>query len=686
MGLFDSVTKYLGMSSVPPAIPVQNVGAAGLTPDYLSFRNTYWGQAQPVNYRMLWKIYTEDPVVAGCVNTLVDAIVGDGFTLKIKDAEKFPTEEKNKKQLIMDKFLQKNRFNSKLRDAVTSLIIYGDAYFELVRAGFNQPKVVITVDRPSDNDAPTEDEKIRRAVLGNTLIKDFDLQQYEFNHYQVAIQRLDLLEKVNEAYGGAGETYSKVNAAANGVGKILEFYSRDAATVRIDFNEHGDVIKYIQRVLHRRVDYYPDEMIHFRINEVGGRIYGHSSLLSLVYTMQTKFSAEGYTYDFFRRGSMPRLLYIAKNFSDEQVKRLSEKLQIVKPQQDIILTGEMEVKDIAPKNSDMQFRELLDYLRDNVFAALQVPKALVLGGGGGGTGGNRSQSQTQLEMFDRRKRSLKRAIADILNNDFFSIENFGFEIEFQFNDDNSREELKKAQQGQLMSSIPHVHPNEIREVMGLPPLKDDELKALSDLKQSFEPPKPFDNRDPNSANPNKKPERVENREAQNVDQQMENKSFKKSEDVAEAEVREEQGAISRRKEVYEPANQAIARATGRERTRYPFGAQANLPEPSHEEMKQQYLTRLHEILEAAFNPVTNAFDLNHDRVYPKDGNPNPQEGEQPLVKPRPEEGPERDEVNAQGQKIWAASDKSTTATFYKGTDQLEEMEKMKKVREAKKQK
>jgi hypothetical protein len=243
-----------------------------------------------------------------------------------------------------------------------------------------------------------------------------------------------------------------------------------------------------------------------------------------------------------------------------------------------------------------------------------------------------------------------------------------------------------------MSSIPHVHPNEIREVMGLAPLEDEELMQLSELKQKFTPQPSFDNKNPNSANPQKKPERTENREAQNVEQQLENKSFKKSDKPAEEEIREEQGAISRHKEVYEPAPMAIRRFTGRERYRYPFGANPNIPEPSREEMKRQYTDRLREILEAAFNPITNAYDLNHDRTYPKDKLPNPQEGESPMAtaKPRTKQDAERDEVTADGRKVWTSVDKESaiqeTAVFYKGTDQLAEMEKMKKVRDAKKSK
>lgn len=732
MGIADTVRKALGMSSIPTAVVAPpEASAAGLTPDYQSFRNTYWGQMQPVNYKMLWKIYTEDSVVAGCVNTLVDAIVGDGYKITIKKDEKFPSLKDDPKEEEIKEFLKKQDFNKKLRDIVTSLVIFGDAYFELVRAGPKDDKVIMNVDQDADkeNYGP---ETVSGAKKGGKEVKNFDLKSYENDHWIESLRRRELIYKVVNSVNTEMATASKVEATAEGVGRILQFYSRDSASIRIDYNEHGEVIKYIQRVLHRRVDYYPDEMIHFAMNTVGGRVYGHSSLLSLVYTIQTKMAAEGYTWDFFKKGAMPRLLYNVANMSPEQVKRFKETLKLCQPQDDVVVSGgkdQIEIKEIAPKNSDMQFQELLQYLRQNIFYALQVPETLLGSGGKSSGGANRNQSQTHMEMFDRRKRSLKRDIADTLNNQFFTPENLGVEVEFEFEEENMREELKKAQEAQLLSSIAAVHPNEVRQKLDLPVVDDEEFKDVQELKTP--PMQPgmagpggkFDNKNPNSANPQKKSERAEGRERQNVEQQLENKSEKievsKSKQVldmafgkdvpATGEIREEQGSISRHRQMVQPGEQAIAQYTDRERTRYPFGASANIPEPSREEMRRQWSTRVKEIMEAAYNPVTNAQSLNQDRVFPKDGNPNPQQGETPQPNREYQRQVAREKmreilaISFGTQTTWANAEKEvkpetaeikkeepvkedvpTTATFYKGTDQMAEMERMEKVRNAKK--
>ncbi len=95
-----------------------------LTPDYLAFRNTWWGQPQPISYKLLWKAYTEEELVRGCVDITVDAIVGDGWIIE------GDTELHVKK---VKKIFKTAEFQKFLQDTVTSLILFGDAYSEIVR-------------------------------------------------------------------------------------------------------------------------------------------------------------------------------------------------------------------------------------------------------------------------------------------------------------------------------------------------------------------------------------------------------------------------------------------------------------------------------------------------------------------------------------------------------------------------
>ena len=440
-------------SSVPPAAG----NSAALTPDYLSFRNTWWGQPQPVSYKLIWKAYLEDPIIRQCVDTIVDAIVGDGYIIEGK------TQAHVKR---VWKVFKNSDFQKILQDMVSSLMIFGDAYAERIFSS-----------------------------------------------------------------SGALEYLRPV----------------DTASMRIDCDEHGREFMYIQRVLHRRVNFYPDEMVHFSINSIGGRVYGITSLQSVINTVRTKFCAQNYNTEYFRRPGLPRSLYISKNLSKAQNDRIISELKKATPQTDIWINagmGEVSHAQVAPSNQDMQFVELMNFLRQEIIAAMGVPPVFL----GITEGSNRSSSQTQLEAWDRKKKKMRLMIQDIVNQHILNTPNFGFDdVYFKFNDENSRERLKYGQLAQLLSTIDYVTPNQLLDIVNLPPLEDKKIRfdsftgeidkkrnIVGDtpvylLRQQQEAQANLNN--PNIANPKRNQDKVDNAERLNSPQANESrKYFFKSDD------------------------------------------------------------------------------------------------------------------------------------------------------------
>ena len=372
-------------ASATNTMPSVSSGAFVLTPDYLSFRNTWFGQPQPITYKILWRAYQEDPVFRACVDITVDAIIGDGYMLIGK------SEAHIKK--VLDVF-RKSGDQKYLHDLVSSLVLYGDHFSENVRAK----------------------------------------------------------------------------------GGLVEFFKpADSSTIRIDYDEHGETIKFIQRVLHRRVDFYPDEMSHFTINNVGGRVYGMAWGQSVIYTLQNKQVAQEFNNAYFRRPGLPRSIYTVKNLGKEQVDRMVSELRKATPQTDILINaqaGEVEHQLVSPNNQDMQFIELMNFDRQEIIAASGVPPIFL----GITEGSNRANAQTQMESWDRRKMKNRMIVEGTINDNLITIANFGFDdVKFRFKDNNSRERLKYAQMAQLTSTIPWATPNQILGMLGLPALEDDDI-------------------------------------------------------------------------------------------------------------------------------------------------------------------------------------------------------------------
>lgn len=462
VGLGIDIIQYFSAKSIHKAKTIPSEATSysqSLIPDYQAFRNTWWGQPQPVSYDFIWKAYLMEPIVRSCVDITVDAIIGDGWGL----------ESKNKRHEVKIKKVFKNsNFQKFLQDMVTSLIIYGDAYAEKIRA----------------NDG------------------------------------------------------------------ILEYLCPvDSATIRIDYDQSGRIYRYIQRVLHRRIQFYPDELVHFSLNNIGGRVYGVSPLQSVIFTIKAKMSAQDFNTEYFRRPGLPRSIWISKNLSDAQNNKIITALKTTTPQSDLFVQagmGEIEHQTVAPNNQDMQFIELVNFLRQEIIAAMGVPPVFL----GITEGSNRSNSQTQLEAWDRRKKKMRLMIQDIINQEILNTQNFGFDdVRFVFKDENSREKLKYGQLAQLISTIPYITPNQILDILDLPPLEDkkfrydsssgeidEKTEEIGDTpiyilqQQQAEQMQNSNMNNPNAQNPNKSQEKEDNAQRLNAEQAQEtrNKFFTKA--------------------------------------------------------------------------------------------------------------------------------------------------------------
>jgi len=761
-----------------------------LVPDYSSFRNTYWGQSQPVNYKLLWKMFLEDPIVFGCVNLLVEGIVGDGYRLK---------GGKKLHQKVLTKLLTKNEFSRALRDVTYQFFIFGDAYLELGRDQTQTKDIKSSKDLAKIYASPYD--SLEKTVKVADPDETFTITKEKINEYECGWHGCPGCSLDSDNKGKIQTNMHKVNSVSvyekPQTGLVREFYVADASTIRIDYNEHGETIKYIQRVLHRRVDFYPNEMAHLSLNNIGGRQYGHSPLVSVIESLQAKQHAERFNSDYFKRGAIPRMVYMIPNLNEAQLVRIQNQLATLQPQQDIVLTSSdpgMKAEQLMPSNTDMQFADLLKYYKKNIISAIGVPGVFL----GETDGSNRSNAQVQLEAFDRKIRGLKNVIADMLNKQFFTKENFGFDdVIFEFIEDNNREELKDAQTASLLVPMTGMIDeygrrlatfNEIRAKMKLP-LMDDEPEEGEEgekkkdgeqpmMNQMPSPPKPSEklNYQMNAAgysDPRTKEDRGSNAEARNTDQQMQNKSIRPDsysskpygpEDKRMRETEEWQKerrehptmsdeeidtiwldhnrkkSLSQSTPDFNPERMRLRMAreqflgaqipsekpgtsqtsneqqeitphdvTIRDReVRNPFGAtQFHVEKPEHQ-LAAVLEERSREIMQYAYNPITNALDLNTDRVFPKDSQDVPQKGQNPAEnKGEPEreanKNPERDEVDVLGRVVWASNDvdvpkdkeivrhdkevrerltrfisqfefpeSKNLATFYKGTNQMEE--------------
>lgn len=461
-----------GVANAQYQVDTSAAAWAGLTPDYQGFRNSWFGQPHPVQLDMIYKIYREDPQAFGITNIIVNDIVSDGWTLvKTKTSKVGAKDVVNESEVdendpdikYVREVLERSNFDAGLYDLTNQFVVYGNMYFEAIREG-----------SPAARDATVRPDFKASALPSMDEDEAVDLFVKEISKVDIKPEDVELKKKDGSIELILSNFTRELEKATRQDGRLVRLFPLDAKTIQIDYDEHGNVLKYVQRVLHRRVEFYPDDLIHLAIGRVGNRPYGMSGFTPLVKQYMVKFQAEKYTFDFFRRAFMPRLIYVLKNLDDASRNKFIANLKAVTAHEDIVVNGEVDVKETTQTHSDMQFIELLKYIKQHIYIALQVPPIVAGDMMMGSAGGSKGTSQSLFEgTYYKRIKSLKKQISDELNRTLFTKRNFGTDsVRFVFLEDNTKESQRRTQNAQLMSTIPYVTPNEIRQMVNLPPMEN----------------------------------------------------------------------------------------------------------------------------------------------------------------------------------------------------------------------
>ncbi len=189
-------------------------------------------------------------------------------------------------------------------------------------------------------------------------------------------------------------------------GKPRELWNLDATAVRVAADDHGAILGYVQvpRDQTGKVQFQPNEVIHFKLGTKGSTLYGLSPLVSLILPVTVDKFAQVYNRAFFVNGAKIRGAFIMKDATPEQVERNREYLaaRAKNPDlahSDLVLEGDIEFKQISVPQKDMEFLELREFTRNEILAVYGVPpgKVSIIESGNLGAGSGEHQTQTFYE-------------------------------------------------------------------------------------------------------------------------------------------------------------------------------------------------------------------------------------------------------------------------------------------------
>lgn len=128
----------------------------------------------------------------------------------------------------------------------------------------------------------------------------------------------------------------------------------------------------------KAVDYKPEVIIHFKLDDPDNDLYGLSLLHSLQRTVAADLFAQEYNGNFFENSAQTGVIFNMKNSSEPEVERNRAWLELnyvgaKNAHRPLILEGDIEVKRAVSTPQEMQFVELRRFARQEILSVLDVP-------------------------------------------------------------------------------------------------------------------------------------------------------------------------------------------------------------------------------------------------------------------------------------------------------------------------
>lgn len=386
------------------------------------------GQPQPIDYSDLYKAMNLSSELFSVVSAVVDDTISEGFVL-LGDSSKVES---------MTEWLDKIAFSSTLRNALFDMILTGNGYMEIT--------------------------SVRKRDVYRILDKVAD--------------RINL----KKTYG-----YWKLADEIINNKPLFKLYNIDASSIYIDYDEKGNIKRYLQAMPESHipikeldVDTYnegsvsmsykfvslpKDKVIHLPYVRLAGSIYGTSPALSVQNDIASLLYAKTYASKFFANSGVPDWIFILR---DENPAVLKENYEIVKKElksfknmakkhSNLILTGDIEAKELNKFNKDLEFANYIEMATQRILMAFRMPPARV--SLKASSGDNNKQA---FEGYYKSISAFQKTIEDILNNQLFS----KYGVKFVFNRTYKVDELREAQIISMLLDRGVISQQEARDRLG----------------------------------------------------------------------------------------------------------------------------------------------------------------------------------------------------------------------------
>jgi len=347
----------------------------------------------PVDYKQLWEVWTQTPECIAPCDTIVTDIIADGYTIRpIKAGDNTAVKKATE-------FLESNQFKTRvLPSQLYDQLVTGDAY--------------------------VYKQKLTESRLGEAV--------------KAIARRLPL-----KSDGGRDYLYYAVRD--EDTLKTKDLINIASSTIKIHHDEHGNVLKYAQKVGQKDADFTTKEIIHFKYMNLNGKMYSYCPMKAILPEAMLIGLIKNHAAKMFDQGGRPASMYVLEEETpkSENTQFLIEQLKQFKTGEnigrDLVVTGVVDRKPFEDISKDMAYRDLLEQLTRIIYTEWGVPPSKM---GQPGQDSGAYDSGLATEGYYRRIAHLQDQIYSQYNAQLMIPE---FKVEIVPNKAYLQDELKESQ-------------------------------------------------------------------------------------------------------------------------------------------------------------------------------------------------------------------------------------------------
>ena len=382
-------------------------------------------------YQRFWKWYKRSPELVAVINLITTDIIGDRPSFVGTDGMPLG----RNKNIQSTKFWREQRIKETLKGILFDLFVTGDAYGFM---GFL--------------------DSVKRAEAVKELSLAVGFQG------GLSVKEQILLRKAMD------EDLRKP--------KTFDYVASSTMQINVD---NFDVQGYTQFANGINQHFTTEEIIHFRLQTMDGKVHGFSPVEALGKELALLWFVKGNMVSFMENGGSPGKLFILEEAEPGQpaFDRFQEQLQSMKDVRNRhgnwLGSGKMSVEDLDLNPKDMEYKDLALYVTSCLAFAFNIPVTRIpfLIGGASSSGDSGGMAESGYWNMISEKQDM---IEDLMNMQLFEKLGFHIQLPRKYKQDEVREAQTYSQNSDTVQKIQTILRNQKMK------LSDEKIRDLLNLR------------------------------------------------------------------------------------------------------------------------------------------------------------------------------------------------------------